>query len=369
MEATVEKEKKELPEIEVLPLKGTPKSKDIIKDTDSLAFGRNFTDYMFLMKYKDGHWGTPVIKPYENFSLDPAALVFHYAQEIFEGMKAFRQKDGRVVLFRPDKNIERFNRSARRMCMPEVDPDLFMNALKKLVSLEKDWVPSGKGSLYIRPTYIATEAVLGVRPSAEYYFYIILSPSGPYFKEGFNPIKIYVTTDYVRATPGGTGDIKCGGNYAASLKALEDAEKAGAPQVLWLDSIERKNIEEVGAMNYALVKDGVVYTAPLDRGTILPGITRDSVLQICKDLDIPYKEEYLAIDDVIRDIENGTITESFGIGTAAVIAPVGSLIYKGKEYTINDFKTGPISEKLYKTLNGIREGTLPDKHGWIVPVE
>jgi branched-chain amino acid aminotransferase len=356
--------------IKILPLEGPTKSKDILSDPEKLGFGQNFTDRMFSMVYSDNKWTEATIKRNEPINLDPAALVFHYAQEIFEGMKAFRQENGRVVLFRPEKNISRMNQSADRMCMPEIDSTLFFEGLKKLVALEKEWVPKADGaSLYLRPTFIATQPVLGVRPSNQYLFFIILSPSGPYFPEGFKPIKIYVSDKYVRATPGGTGFAKAGGNYAASLKALEDAEKAGSPQVLWLDAIHREYIEEVGAMNYAVVKDGVMYTAPLDNGTILPGITRDSVLQLCKDLDIPYKEESLSINKVLEGIKDGSITESFGIGTAAVIAPVGSLIYKNKEHVINDFKIGSISQKLYDTLTGIQRGRIPDTHDWIVSVE
>ena len=362
-------ERVEVP-IEILPLEGPKKSKDILSSPEILGFGKYFADRMFMMEYTNNKWQTPKIKKQEPFNLDPAALVFHYAQEIFEGMKAFRQDSGRIVLFRPDQNAMRMNESAERMCIPKFDPDLFIYGLKKLVSLEKEWVPKAEGaSLYLRPTIIATQPILGVRPSKEYIFFIILSPSGPYFPEGFKPIKIHVSDKYVRASPGGTGFAKAGGNYAASLKALEDAAKHGAPQVLWLDAIHREYIEEVGAMNFALVKDDTIFTAPLDKGTILPGITRDSVLQICDDLGLSYKEESLSIKEVIKDIESGKITESFGIGTAAVIAPVGNLIYKGEEHIINDFNIGPISQKLYDTLVGIQRGRVADRHNWIVPVD
>jgi branched-chain amino acid aminotransferase len=285
-------------------------------------------------------------------------------------MKAYRQANGRIVLFRPEQNIARFNESAERMCMPKVDSAIFLAGLKKLISLEKEWTPDAPGcSLYIRPTYIATEAVLGVRPSSKYLFFIILSPSGPYFKEGFKPVKILVSDKYVRAAPGGVGFAKTGGNYAASLRAMQDAAIYNAPQVLWLDATQRKYIEEVGSMNFMMVKNGVIYTAPLDKGTILPGVTRDSILTLCKDLNLPYKEQALAIDDVIAEIQTGEITEAFGVGTAAVVSPVGELIYKGNSYVVNDHKVGPIAEKLYKTLTDIQKGLIPDIHDWIVPVE
>ncbi|MFW9929194.1 MAG: branched-chain amino acid aminotransferase [Candidatus Thorarchaeota archaeon] len=356
--------------IKILPLEGKLKSKDILNSPDQLGFGQTFSDRMFIMEYADGAWKEPTIKKNEPIPLDPASLVFHYAQEIFEGMKGFRQDNGRIVLFRPQKNIKRMNRSADRMCMPNINPEVFLNGLKKLISLEKDWVPHGEGtSMYIRPTMIATQPILGVRPSNRYLFFIILSPSGPYFKEGFKPIKIFVSDKYVRAVQGGTGFIKAGGNYGSSLKALEDASKHDSPQVLWLDAVHHKYIEEVGAMNFAVVMDGTVYTAPLDKGTILPGVTRESVIQLCKDLNIPLKEESLAINDVTKAISDGRVTETFGIGTAAVIAPVGSLIYKKQEYIINDFKVGPITQKLYDTVVGIQRGRIPDSHNWIVPVE
>jgi branched-chain amino acid aminotransferase len=356
--------------IKILPLDGPTKSKDILSTPDKLGFGQNFTDRMFSMEYINKKWHDATIKKNEPLTLDPACLVFHYGQEIFEGMKGFRQENGRIVLFRPESNIQRMNQSAERMCMPKIDSKLFLEGLKKLVALEKEWVPKAEGaSLYIRPTYIATQPILGVRPSNQYLFFIILSPSGPYFPEGFKPIKIYVSDKYVRATPGGTGFAKTGGNYAASLKALEDAGKAGSPQVLWLDAIHREYIEEVGAMNFAVVQNGTVYTAPLDKGTILPGITRDSVIQLCKDQNIPYKEESLSINKVIAGIKDGSVTETFGIGTAAVIAPVGSLIYKGEEHVINNFEIGDISQKLYDTLTGIQRGRLPDTHNWIVSVQ
>ena len=361
-------QKSATPQIRVLPL-DTIQSKDILSHPRDLGFGRHFTDRMFMVDYEDGKWKEASIKKLESLALHPATSVFHYAQAIFEGMKAFRQVNGRVVLFRPDRNVARFNETAERMCMPQIDPLLFLEGLKRLVSLEKDWVPSGDDcSLYIRPTYIATDPVLGVRPSSKCSFFIILSPSGPYFKDGFKPIKIFVTDKFVRAAPGGVGGVKAAANYAPSLKAMEEAAKYGAPQVLWLDAIKRKYIEEVGSMNVFIVKDGIAHTAPL-KGTILPGVTRESVLTICTDLGIPAAEKPLTITSVIQGIRDGSVTEIFGAGTAAVIAPIGELIYKEKELVVNDFKTGEISARLYNYFNDLRRGTIPDHHGWIVSVD
>lgn len=345
------------------------KSKEIITKPDELGFGVISTDRMLVIKYSNGKWSDPIIQKYQEIKLDPAALVLHYAQEIFEGMKAYRHTDGSIVMFRPSENIKRFNQSAERMVMPTIDPDLFMESLKKLIELEKDWVPSANEcSLYVRPTYIATEPILGVRSANEYLFYIILFPSGPYFKEGFKPIKIFVSDKYIRAAPGGVGFAKTGGNYASSLLAGEEAKQMGASQVLWLDSLEKKYVEEVGAMNIFFVKDGTVYTPPLSKETILPGITRASLIQLCKDMDIPCKEEALSIDDIITGIKNGSLTECFGAGTAAVVAPVGELLYRNETYQINGFEPGPITQKLYKTLTDIQWGRTKDPHNWIVKI-
>ena len=345
------------------------KPKDILQTPEKLGFGKYFTDRMFYMEYDNG-WQEPIIKKLTNLSLHPAASVFHYAQEIFEGMKAHRQDNGKIVIFRPDRNIDRFNVSAERMCMPQIDPNVFMEGLKSLIRLEQEWVPNAlESSLYIRPTFIGVDPVLGVKPSSKYYFYIILSPSGPYFKDGFKPVKIHVTDKYVRAVPGGVGNAKTGGNYARSLLAIKEAqEKYNASQVLFLDAYEHKYVEEVGAMNIFFVKDKTIYTAPLEPGTILPGVTRESVIQLCKDFDMPLVEESLSIDDIITGIKNGSVTECFGSGTAAVIASVGELIYKDHEHVINKFEIGPVTKKLYDTLVGIQKGRIPDKHGWIVPI-
>jgi branched-chain amino acid aminotransferase len=307
--------------------------------------------------------------PYQNFSLDPATLVFHYGQEIFEGLKAFRQESGNVVMFRPDENAKRFNRSASRMMMPEIPEDYFLKSISKLINLEREWVPKARGyALYIRPTMIATEAILGVRPSKEYYFYTILSPSGPYFPGGFAPTKIKVEDYFVRASIGGTGEAKAGGNYAGSLMAAARAKEEGYSQVLWLDAKERKYVEEVGAMNIAFVLDNEIITPRLT-GSILKGITRKSVLQIAKDLGYKMTEKDITIETVAEAIDSGNLTEIFGIGTAASIAPVGEIMYKTKKYTVNGNKVGPITQAIYDELIGIQYGEREDKHGWIHIVE
>lgn len=343
-------------------LKPKPKDEDLI-------FGKVYTDRMLLREYKNGAWQTGRILPYQNFSLDPATLVFHYGQEIFEGLKAFRQENGDVVMFRPDENAKRFALSARRMMMPEVPEDYFLKSINKLINLEREWVPKARGNaLYIRPTMIATEAILGVKPSDEYYFFTILSPSGPYFKEGFSPTRIKVEDHFVRASIGGTGEAKAGGNYAGSLMAAERAKEDGYSQVLWLDAKEMKYVEEVGAMNIAFVLDNEIITPRLT-GSILKGITRKSVLQIAKDLGYKMTEKDITIDTVVETIESGNLTEIFGIGTAASIAPVGEIKYRDKKLSVNDGKVGPTTQAIYDRLIGIQYGSVEDKHGWIHLVE
>ncbi len=337
-----------------------------LTNQSNLPFGRIFTDHMFYMFYREGEgWQGACIKPYEPICLDPAAVVFHYSQTIFEGLKAYYGVDGRIRLFRPERNLARLNRSARRMCMPEVDEDFVLKALKQLVYVEREWVPKEKGSaLYIRPLMMGTEAFLGVKPSAEYIFFIILSPVGAYYKEGFNPIKIYVTDKYVRAAPGGVGDVKTGGNYAASLMASEEAKKLGYTQVLWLDAVERRYVEEVGTMNIFFYFEDELATPALT-GTILPGITRESVIQMARDWGLRVSERRISIEEVLSAAESGRLKECFGTGTAAVISPVGWLAYKGKEYVINQGQTGPLARKLFEELTGIQYGSRPDPYGWI----
>ncbi len=278
-------------------------------------------------------------------------MVLHYAQETFEGLKAYRTKDGRILLFRPEMNARRFANSNRRLCMPEVAEEDFVEAVTQLVAVEKDWVPAEEGtSLYIRPFMFATEAAVGVHPASSYKFVIILSPVGAYYPEGVNPVKIYVEDEYVRATPGGTGSTKCGGNYAASIAAQVKAEQLGYTQVLWLDGVHRKYVEEVGTMNVMFMIDNEIYTAPCD-GTVLPGVTRDSIIHILKSWGYKVNEMHLAIDDLMKAGHDKTLQEAFGTGTAAVISPIGELRYKEDEVTINDFKTGELTQKLYDTLH------------------
>ncbi len=343
------------------------KRKEKPKDPVNLAFGSVYTDHMFIMEYSDEHWHSPRIQPYQSISLDPSALIFHYGQGIFEGMKGYRRGD-KVFLFRPRDNFSRLNNSAKRMVMPQVDVDFCVEALKKLVRIDKDWIPQEPGTaLYIRPTMIASEPKLGLRPSTEYLFYIILSPVGPYFKEGFNPVKIYVSDKYSRAAKGGVGFAKTLGNYAASLLAGEIAAKAGCSQVMWLDAVEHKYIEEAGTMNLFLLFEDELVTPPLT-GTILPGITRDSVIQITRDWGMKVSERMVSIDEVIEGINNGRLKEIFGVGTAAVVAPVGSLLYKGNEYIINGNKTGDTAKRVLTELMGIQCGEIEDTRGWVIQV-
>lgn len=334
-------------------------------DWNDLGFGRYFTDYMFAMNWEDGMgWHDARIEQYQAFRLDPAALVLHYGQEIFEGLKAYYGQDKKIRLFRPEKNFERMNTSAERMVMAQVDIDFVLKALKELIQLDKYWIPKEIGtSLYIRPTMIATEAALGVKASSKYLFYIILCPVAAYYAEGFAPIKIYVESEYVRSAPGLVGAAKTSGNYAASLFAAKKAKEKGFTQVLWLDARERKWVEEVGTMNQFFVIGDEVVTSPLT-GSILPGVTRDSVLHILKDWGYNVNERMIAIDEVIDAAKSGALKEAFGTGTAAIISPVGSLTYKGQEYKINNFEIGELSQKLYDEILAIQYGGKEDPYGW-----
>jgi branched-chain amino acid aminotransferase len=339
------------------------------EDEANLNFGDIFTDYMFLMDFEEGKgWFDPRIVPYGNFSIDPAAMSIHYGQEIFEGLKAYRGKDGAIYLFRPEENINRFNQSAARVCMPGVDPAIFMEGMKRLVLLEQEWIPKNQGtSLYIRPAMMATEPHLGVRPSRNYLFFIILCPVGAYYKEGLNPVKIYVEDKYVRAAVGGTGEAKTAGNYAASLLAAEEAKEKGFTQVLWLDAAHRRYVEEVGTMNMFFVIEGEVITAPLT-GSVLQGITRDSAIRLVKDWGMRVSERSLAIDEVIDAAKDGRLTEAFGTGTAAVISPVGQITYKGEDHIVAGGKMGEISQRLYNEIVGVQYGEKEDPYGWRVKI-
>ena len=335
-------------------------------DEKALGFGRIFTDHMFVMAYDvQRGWHDPRIQPYGNFSLDPAAMALHYGQAIFEGLKAYRGEDDAIFLFRPQANLERMNRSATRMCMPTLPLDTALAGLQALVRVDADWVPRAEGAtLYIRPTMVATEAGLGVRPAKEYLFFIILCPVGAYYPEGFNPIKIFVTDTYVRAVAGGVGEAKTAGNYAASIMAAVEAQKQGFTQVLWLDARERRYVEEVGTMNIFFALADRIVTPPLS-GSILPGITRESVLRLLCDWGMTVEERPITIDEVLAANERGELREVFGTGTAAVISPVGSLHYQGRDCLINGGKTGALSQRLFNELTAIQYGRSADPHNWV----
>jgi branched-chain amino acid aminotransferase len=341
-----------------------------VKPEDSqLGFGTVFTDHMFVQEYDEGQgWHDARIEPYRAFSLDPAAAVLHYAQAVFDGLKAFRGQDGRMRLFRPQKHAERLVNSARRLCIPPPDANEVLESWLALVDLERDWVPRSVGTaLYIRPTIIATEPFLGVRPAKQYLYYVILSPVGAYYAEGMNPVKILVADKYVRAVEGGVGSAKTAGNYAASLLAAEEAHHAGFTQVLWLDGVHRKHIDEVGTMNIMLRIGDEVVTPPLS-GTILPGVTRDSALTILRDWGLPVSERLISIDEVVAAADQGTLREVWGTGTAAVISPVGELAYKDRKIVINGGRIGELTQRLYDAIVGIQYGAAPDSHGWMVEV-
>ncbi|MBO4584882.1 MAG: branched-chain amino acid aminotransferase [Clostridia bacterium] len=339
-------------------------------DYNNLTFGDYFTDHMFIMNYTAGQgWHDARIVPYGDIALSPAAMCLHYGQEVFEGMKAYHAADGRTLLFRPRKNFERMNVSNERLCVPPIDVDFVMKALKELIKIDAEWIPQEDGtSLYIRPFIIAVDPHLGVRAGHEYLFIIILSPVGSYYKEGLNPVKIWVENKYVRAVRGGMGFAKTGGNYAASLKAQEDAHEFGYSQVLWLDGVERKYIEEVGAMNVFFKINGE-YVTPALQGSILPGITRMSCIELLKHWGEPVAERRLSVDELAEAAESGALEEAFGSGTAAVISPIGELHIGDRAYTINGGKIGDMSHKLYKELTDLQYGRSEDVLGWTEEVE
>lgn len=338
-------------------------------DQNNLGFGAHFSDHMLVMPYdSSGGWRTPRVTKYQNFSMDPAAMVYHYGQAIFEGLKAYRGSSGQVFLFRPADNLRRMNDSATRMCMPTIPVEQVLAAMQALISIDRDWVPSSPGaSLYIRPTMIATEAALGVRPAKEYLFYVILSPVGAYYREGFNPVKIYVTDQYVRAVKGGVGHVKTAGNYAASIMAALEAQQKGFTQVLWLDAVERRYVEEIGTSNIFFVINGELITPALS-GSILPGITRDSVIKLAGEWGMKVHERPIAIEEVLATIADGSLQEIFASGTAAVISPVGALSYKDRQYSINGGRIGALAQRLFDELQGIQFGTRPDPFGWRVEI-
>lgn len=339
------------------------------EDESKLGFGQIFTDHFFIAEYdRDKGWYNASIEPLRPLSLDPAAMCLHYGQEIFEGMKAYRGKNDSIYLFRPEENINRMNRSAERLCMAQIDNDLFMEGLKQLVLLERDWIPRSAGSsLYIRPTMIATDAALGVRPSGKYLFYIIVGPVGAYYPQGFSPTRIYVSEKYVRAAPGGVGDCKAAGNYAASLYASREATEKGCAQVLWLDARERKYVEEVGTSNIFFVIGDNLITPPLS-GSILPGVTRDSVIRLAGSWGFNVLEKQLSMDEILSSNADGTLKEAFASGTAAIVSPVGQIHYRGKDHVIGDGTTGPLTEKLYNEILRIQYGEKEDPFGWRVKI-
>ncbi len=331
-----------------------------------LPFGKIFTDHMFVMNYTDGKgWHDARVIPYQKIALDPSAMVFHYSQTMFEGLKAYLSEDGEPVLFRPDMNAKRANRSNERLCIPKIPEEDFVQAVKAVVQVDQDWIPKEVGtSLYIRPFIIATDEFLGVKPSKTYLFMIILSPSGVYYANGMNPVAIWIEDDYVRAVRGGIGEAKTGGNYAASLIGQVKANQEQYEQVLWLDGIERKYIEEVGSMNIFFKIDGKVMTPQLN-GSILPGITRDSVITLCKEWGYEVIEKRISIDEIVEAYQSGKLEEVWGTGTAAVISPVGKLRHEDEVMVINENKIGQLSQKLYDTVTGIQSGKIEDTHGWI----
>ena len=340
----------------------TPKEKPA---ANALGFGKYFTDHMFVMDYSvEQGWHDAKIVPYGPFSFDPSCMVFHYGQAIFEGLKAYRAADGGVLLYRPFENMKRLNRSNDRLCIPQIDIDFAVDAIKQLVLLDQDWIPEGEGtSLYIRPFIIGTDNALGVHPSKTYKFIVILSPVGSYYAGGLAPVKIWVESEYVRAVRGGVGAAKTAGNYAASLKAQEVAEKKGYSQVLWLDGVEQKYVEEVGAMNIFFKIDGEVVT-PMLNGSILGGITRDSVIEVLKGSGYKVSERRISIDEISEAYKNGKLEEVFGTGTAAVISPVGELCYNGEKMVINNNEIGAVSQMLYDTITGMQKGAIEDKYNF-----
>ncbi|MCL1975727.1 MAG: branched-chain amino acid aminotransferase [Firmicutes bacterium] len=339
-------------------------------DWQNLGFGNVTTDHMFIMDYSEGRgWHDARIIPYGPLSLDPAAIVLHYGVEVFEGLKAYHTEDDKILLFRPQANARRINNSSKRLCIPELPEEYFVQAIKELVDIDRNWTPKlPDTSLYIRPLIIATEAQLGVKRADEYKFIVILSPVGAYYAEGLNPVKIFVEDEYVRSVRGGTGFTKCGGNYAAGLAAQYKAKQMGYSQVLWLDGAERKYIDEVGTMNVMFKINGEVITPELSGGTILPGVTRDSVLQLLQTWGIPTCERRITLEELHQAAQNNTLEEAFGTGTAAVISPIGMLNIHGQEIAVSNGQIGQLTQKIYDALTDIQWGRVADTLGWTVEV-
>ena len=339
-------------------------------DFNNLGFGKYFADYMFMVDYTVGKgWHDAQICPYQALPFEPAQVVLHYAQETFEGLKAYKTKDGRILLFRPDMNAKRMINSNERLCMPSLSVEDFVEAVKQTVLANEDWIPSAPNtSLYIRPFCFAYESALGVHAGSNYKFMVICSPVGNYYKEGLKPVKIYVEDEFVRAVHGGTGFTKCGGNYAGSIIGQVKAEKLGYSQVLWLDGVHRKYVEEVGTMNVMFVIDNEVWTCPID-GSVLPGVTRDSIIHVLKDWGITVREERLSVDDLFKAGREGRLQEAFGTGTAAVISPIGHLRYKDEDIIVSNNEIGSLTQKLFDELTGIQWGNKPDKYNWTLQIK
>ncbi|WP_400208038.1 branched-chain amino acid aminotransferase [Candidatus Methanomassiliicoccus intestinalis] len=337
-------------------------------DFDNLVFGHTFSDHMFQVAYRNGQWNQPEIVPFGKIEVYPSLSCLHYGQSIFEGLKAFRSVDGSINIFRLDKHIARMKNSCERMCIPTVDDELFREAVTSLVSLDRNWIPKARGSsLYIRPFIFASEDYIGVRVSEKYEFFVLTGPVSTYFKEGLSPVKLMTSEGYVRAVRGGLGEAKTAANYAASLLPAMVAQKRGFSQVLWLDALEGKYIDEVGTMNIAFIKDGALITPPLE-GTILPGVTRDSVIQLAKKKGMRVEERRISIDEVMESVKEGSMTEVFGTGTAAVISPVGEIYHNGETVKINNFETGPFAKMFYDEITGIQYGEKEDTFGWITNI-
>ncbi|MCL2675515.1 MAG: branched-chain amino acid aminotransferase [Firmicutes bacterium] len=348
-----------------MELKITKTQNPKTKPTGALGFGKYFSDHIFTMEYSGGEWKNAQIKPYEPFMLDPSCSVLHYAQGVFEGAKAFKNAKGEVLTFRLKDNVDRMLDSADRVCIPAFDKAFVLDAIEQIILIDQDWIPSGEGTaLYLRPTIIATEPALGVRAADRYLLYCILSPVGAYYSGGLKPVRLYVEQKYVRAAVGGTGGHKVIGNYAASLKAGENAKKLGYDQVMWLDAFKHRYVEEVGAMNIFFICGGKALTPALS-GSILPGITRRSIIQLLRDMGIEVEETAVDIVKMAAAAKSGELTEVFGTGTAAVISPVGGFCYKGKDYVVGGGAMGKVSEALYAQLTGIQNGRIEDKYGWV----
>ena len=337
-------------------------------DSTKLGFGKYFTDHMFVMDYSNGEWHDARVVPFDYIPIHPASTVLHYGAEIFEGMKAYKTDFG-YQMFRPFENAKRFNNSAERLCLPQIDEELFVKAITTLINVDYDWIPSAKGtSLYIRPYEFGNDEALGVHSVSNAKFVVILSPVGNYYAEGLNPVKITIESEDVRAVRGGTGYAKCGGNYAASLRAGKRAEEKGISQVLWLDGVERKYIEEVGSMNVMFKIDGEIVTPKLT-GSVLPGITRKSCIEILKDWGYKVSERLISVDELIEAAENGKLEEAWGTGTAAVVSPIGHLIYLGKDHVVSGDKIGTLTQKLYDELTGVQWGRKEDSRSWCLKVK